>query len=99
MWEFPGGKIETGETQKQALIREIKEELNVKIDPFEFLTTIEYTYPEFHLTMHCYLSKVTEGKIELLEHNDSKWLTIKEIDSVEWLPADIDVINTLKEKY
>lgn len=99
MWEFPGGKIEKGETKKEALIREIKEELDVEINPYEFLITVEYTYPNFHLIMHCFLSEITNGEIKLLEHNDCKWLNIDELDNLNWLPADIDVLNELKAKF
>ncbi|MBX7076893.1 MAG: (deoxy)nucleoside triphosphate pyrophosphohydrolase [Methanobacteriaceae archaeon] len=98
MWEFPGGKIESGETQKEALIREIQEELNATIKPEKFLLTIKYTYPTFHLTMHCYLCKIIKGQITLLEHNAGKWLTINELDTLEWLPADVEVVDYIKEK-
>jgi 8-oxo-dGTP diphosphatase len=99
MWEFPGGKIELGETPEQALIREIQEELKTTIKPEKFLLTINYTYPTFHLTMHCYLCKIIKGQITLLEHNAGKWLNTKNIDTVEWLPADIEIVEYLKENY
>ena len=95
-WEFPGGKMEPGETMQQAIIREIQEELGVTISPTKLVTTVEYDYPTFHLTMHCLLSTVVEGEIKLIEHEDAKWLTKETLDSVEWLPADIEVVEKLK---
>lgn len=97
MWEFPGGKIESGETKDEALIREIKEELNVKINVDKFALDVEYQYPNFYLFMSCFMCSIQEGSIELLEHNDAKWITKEELDSLNWLPADIEVINYLKE--
>ena len=97
MWEFPGGKIEPGETKEDALIREIKEELNIKINIDKFALDIEYQYPNFYLFMSCFMCSIKEGSIELLEHNDAKWITKEELDSLNWLPADIEVINYLKE--
>lgn len=96
-WEFPGGKMEPGETMQQAIIREIQEELGVTISPTKLVTTVEYDYPTFHLTMHCLLSTVVEGEIKLIEHEDAKWLTKETLDSVEWLPADIEVVEKLKQ--
>ena len=96
-WEFPGGKMEPGETMQQAIIREIQEELGVTISPTKLVTTVEYDYPTFHLTMHCLLSTVVEGEIKLIEHEDAKWLTRETLDSVEWLPADIEVVEKLKQ--
>ena len=90
MWEFPGGKIEEGETAEFALKREIQEELGIGITIDNFLCTIEYDYPSFHLTMHCYLCGIKFGEIELREHKSARWLTIETLDSVKWLPADKD---------
>ena len=97
MWEFPGGKIEPGESREDALKREIQEELGVDIYIKELLCTTEYDYPTFHLTMHCYLCSVVSGEIELREHKSARWLTKESLDSVEWLPADLDIIKKLKE--
>lgn len=96
MWEFPGGKIETGECAESALKREIQEELGVDITIDKFLCTTDYDYPSFHLTMHCYLCSVVSGEIELREHMSARWLTTKTLDSVEWLPADKYIIDELK---
>ena len=96
-WEFPGGKMEGQETPEQALTREIREELNVGIDIEKKLTHIEYDYPEFHLSMGCYLCSVRSGCITLNEHESAKWLTADELDSVSWLPADRDVVDLLKQ--
>lgn len=95
MWEFPGGKIEAGESQEEALKREIKEELNVDIEIGMQICTVDYDYPKFHLTMHCYCCNVSNGEIKLLEHKSAKWLTKDELNMVEWLPADIAVISKL----
>lgn len=97
MWEFPGGKIEPGETKEQALVREIKEELNIEINVDKFALDIEYQYPNFYLFMSCFMCSIKEGSIELLEHNDGKWITKKELNTLNWLPADIDAVNYLKE--
>lgn len=98
MWEFPGGKIEFGESPKVALKREIQEELGVDITIEELLCTTEYDYPSFHLTMHCYLCSVASGEIELREHKSACWLTAETLDSVAWLPADQEVIEKLITK-
>ncbi|MFA9421954.1 MAG: (deoxy)nucleoside triphosphate pyrophosphohydrolase [Sedimentibacter sp.] len=97
MWEFPGGKMEPNESREDALKREIEEELNTEISICDFIQTIEYDYPEFHLTMHCFLCEVVSGELTLLEHEDSKWLSADELHSVDWLPADIDVLGKVVE--
>ena len=94
-WEFPGGKIEPEESQEDALKREIREELATEIEVGTLLSTVEYDYPQFHLTMHCYLCTIISGELSLLEHEDARWLTTNELDSVKWLPADKDVIEKL----
>ncbi len=95
-WEFPGGKIELGETAQNALIREIKEELDVQIEVNQLLETVEYDYPNFHLTMHCFWCELISGDLVLMEHQDAKWLTKDELESVAWLPADLGLIELLK---
>ena len=95
MWEFPGGKIEEGETAEFALKREIQEELGIDITIDKFLCTTEYDYPSFHLTMHCYLCGIKAGEIELREHKSAHWLRPEKLGSVEWLPADKDIISRL----
>ena len=94
-WEFPGGKIEPEESQEDALKREIREELATEIEVGTLLSTVEYDYPKFHLTMHCDLCTIISGELSLLEHEDARWLTTDELDSVKWLPADKDVIEKL----
>lgn len=96
-WEFPGGKIEAGETSRQALIREIKEELDTEIKVGELFDIVEYDYPDFHLSMECYFCEVTKGDLILKEHEAARWLTKDTIDSVEWLPADLDLIMRLRK--
>lgn len=95
MWEFPGGKIESGESSVVALKREIQEELGIDISIDKFLCTTEYDYSSFHLTMHCYLCSIEAGEIELREHKSARWLRPEELGSVEWLPADEDIISRL----
>ena len=97
-WEFPGGKMEAGETPEEALKREIREELSTEISVDEFLCTVEYDYPKFHLTMHCYLCSLLTEALHLNEHEAAKWLTKNELDSVKWLPADVEVVEVIKSK-
>ncbi len=96
-WEFPGGKVEKGETKEEALIREIKEELDTVIKVDSYLDTIEYDYPDFHLSMDCFICSVVEGNLVLKEHEDSKWIKKEEIDTLNWLPADLVIIDKVKE--
>lgn len=98
-WEFPGGKVEPGETSQEALIREIKEELDADIIVGDMLTTVEYDYPTFHLSMDCFWAALVEGsKMKLLEHEAAKWLAMDELDEVEWLPADVNVVEAIKKR-
>lgn len=95
-WEFPGGKIELGETPQEALVREIKEELAVTIKVGDLLDTVEYDYPKFHLSMKCYWCEIESGELVLNEHEAAKWLNKSELDSVDWLPADEGLIEKIK---
>jgi 8-oxo-dGTP diphosphatase len=96
-WEFPGGKIEAGERPQEALIREIKEELNIDILVGDLVNTVEYDYPGFHLTMHCFICTFQSGELVLNEHEAARWLTKDTLNSVDWLPADITLIDKLKK--
>ena len=96
-WEFPGGKLEPGESAREALVREIREELDVDIRVGKLLETVEYDYPEFHLTMHCFICELLSEDIVLKEHEDARWLKEEELDTVDWLPADVGVISKIFE--
>lgn len=98
-WEFPGGKIDPGETPEQALVREIKEELDTDIKVGDFLITVEHDYPEFHLTMDCFICEIINGTLTLIEHEAAKWLPVDNMWQVKWLEADKDVIRALERRY
>ena len=95
-WEYPGGKMEGGETPEEALKREIREELSIEISVDEFFCTVDYDYPAFHLTMHCYLCSMLTGALRLNEHKAARWLKRDELSGLKWLPADVEVVEMLK---
>lgn len=96
-WEFPGGKMEPSETPQQALARELREELAVEVDVDEFICTVDYDYPKFHLTMHCFYCTVISGELKLLEHEAARWLSASQLRDVDWLPADIEVVKAIEK--
>lgn len=96
-WEFPGGKIEENETPREALVREIKEELDIIIIVEKLIDIVEYDYPNFHLTMHCFLCTIVAGDLVLKEHKAARWITKEQLGSVEWLPADLELIEKIEE--
>ena len=97
-WEMPGGKVEAGEGLEQALVREIREELDTEIRVDRFLTTVEWDYPQFHLTMHCYLCTVVAGALHLNEHEAARWLSADELGDVRWLPADHILLPIIRDE-
>ena len=96
-WEFPGGKMEAGESREEALRREIREELDTEINIGKLLCTVEYDYPAFHLTMHCYLCSVVSGTLVLKEHESARWLPAEALESVDWLPADLQILPIIRQ--
>lgn len=96
-WEFPGGKVEKGETSEQAIVREIKEELDTTIQVEKYFDTVEYDYPNFHLSMDCFICTIQKGNLTLLEHESAKWLNKDTLHSVDWLPADLGLISKLEQ--
>ena len=97
-WEFPGGKMEVGESPEEALRREIREELSTEISVDEYICTVEYDYPKFHLTMHCYFCSLISEALHLNEHEAARWLAKDELDRVKWLPADVLVVNEINKR-
>ena len=97
-WEFPGGKVETGETPEDALVREIKEELDTLVSVEEFFMTVEYDYPEFHISMDCFICSIISGELTLLEHESSSWLPLSDPWQVRWLPSDIEVVEQISRR-
>ena len=97
-WEFPGGKVELGETLESALKREIKEELDIEIEIDTYIDTVEYNYPQFHLTMHCYKCRILDGQLMLKEHEASKWVSQDELNEIDWLAADRIVVERMRKR-
>ena len=97
-WEFPGGKVEHGENQIQALKREIREELHLEVQNIDFLMTVEHTYPDFHLEMHAYTCEISSGEPVLTEHVDLKWLSVEELDQLDWAAADVPIVKHLQAR-